>query len=400
MTTAVGNQTNGTFSATNIDIPRPEQEQQQQHPKHTFKKLSILTVGDGDFSGSLAILRAYQPHIRSMMITSLVSSSTELMALYPKSATGILKELELFRPQSDNHKNDRKTPTVTILFGVDATQLQNDSRILRACQQQKGGDDHNLLDYILFHHPHLGYNTDGEQQDHNGRHASLLAHYLFSARQLILTFQRLQPPPKYGALHENDDDGPPLVHVCLCAGQSRNWKLYPTVRRLGLELVGGRPSFASKPFWPHLSPSPPPSEEVAQDDTYRPRNTKEGSESRRSIGHDRGVNDIRKGNIENRKHGYWLSLYGYQHRATYPSSTQLSTVVNSHHYFFRIKDLHHAGVQAIMRTEQENHFRASEAATATTTVGDGKLRPSSGKNCRICHQDHEICISQQRLGWK
>jgi hypothetical protein len=254
--------------------------------------LCLLVVGDGDFSGSLAIFRAYRPHIQRLVATSLVSCRDELFVLYPR-AHAILKDLE-------------GQDSTTILFGVDATKLHVDSRL----------KTYGSFDYIIFQHPHIGYQercdippaTATPADISNGastncgklpkhamllatQHSSLLAHYLYSSRELI------------HQSHPGDKRLLSRIHLCLCAGQSKSWDLGKHLRRLGLEYAG-RPTFASKPLWSHLEASTPTSSSST---------------------------------IENKDHDYWLSWYGYQHQATIPWTTQLSNVVNSHHQFFRLR---------------------------------------------------------------
>jgi hypothetical protein len=379
---------------------------QNTTPSRNRPQLSILTVGDGDFSVSLAILRAYHHDIRSMVVTSLVSSPTELIALYPH-AKDILKELQAFPSTADgNHHDDDDTGDtdaaviVTILFGVDATKLHCDPRIIQECQQD--------LDFILFHHPHLGYDdgvVDDDAKDDGGcgeddgedrrtkvpstttatgkkkkhairaaKHSSLLAHYLFSARQLLLHHHQNHHQNHHHHRARREIDKETLVHVCLCAGQSKSWKLYPALRRIGLELVG-RPSFASKPLWPHLL-------EVAQ-----PRPSKDDSH------HPGGGGDEDE---QSHNHIYWLSRYGYRHRATYPSTTQLSTVVNSHHYFFRIlvknktSDVQRQVKDKRMDTTNNNEVEEDHHSPRAAAVGTISS-PHKKRNCHICLQDDEAC---------
>ena len=281
-------------------------------------RLCILVLGDGDFSGSLAILRAYRSHIRKLVATSFVPCRNELVVLYPMAQV-FLEELEA--------AEDDATST-TILFGVDATKVHLDPR-LKA---------YGSFDYIIFQHPHIGHQecsdvTAGDTSvarsskshaattthpDHDlsatkkrpnyeilaSQHSALLAHYLYSSRELL---------QKTG---QEGDNRQSRIHLCLCAGQSKSWHLLRHLRRLGLEHVD-RPTFASKPLWPHLVEASPSCT------TSSTGNTNTSSMIRPQKDHHGGGGD------------YWLSRYGYQHQATYPSTTQLTDVVNSHHHFFR-----------------------------------------------------------------
>lgn len=256
------------------------------------QRIRILTVGDGDFSGSLAILRAYRQHIEELVATSLISSREELLEVYP-GAKEVLREL------------DSSNGVAKVLFGVDATSLHQDPRLMTQ------GD--RPFDYIIFQHPHIGHEENGtcstlqkrKEEESSSiddpenlpryallvrKHSSLVAHYLYSSRGLIR--QQLK-------LGRGDESGfPPTIHLCLCAGQSKSWKLERHLRRLRLK-YSEKPRFASKPLWPHLEGS----------------SSEADSESRTS---------------------YWLSRFGYQHQATVPSTTQLSQTINSHHHFFRL----------------------------------------------------------------
>ena len=176
--------------------------------------LRILTVGDGDFSCSLAILRAYWSIIDCFTATTLVSSRPVLLETY-ESASGICEELE-------------SMPNVSLLYGVDATKLHRN--------QELAGQ---LFDVILFHHPHLGYDYSCETNDAasentetlRNRHQCLLSHYLDSARNLLRS--------PNGA-----------VHVCLTSGAVHRWKLENIVARLQLKHVWNSPRVASGPLFP------------------------------------------------------------------------------------------------------------------------------------------------------
>jgi hypothetical protein len=70
----------------------------------------LLTVGDGDLSLSLALVRAYGDQVQ-VTATKIHPTATALVDMYPHAASIILQELESY------------SPNVTVLFGVDATQL-------------------------------------------------------------------------------------------------------------------------------------------------------------------------------------------------------------------------------------------------------------------------------------
>jgi hypothetical protein len=209
------------------------------------KAFCILSVGDGDLSASLALKRAYGSQIR-LIATTLLASPDELRQTYPHAAP---EELEL------------------VYYGVDATQLHCNECLLQ----------HKPFDLIIFHHPHLGYSSLQDSNDHARLHSILLAHYFYSSQQMLA--------PKG------------QIHVALCGSQCRKWKLPSIWKRLGMTL-SGRPIFASHPFLTHLQPS---------------------------------------GNHQGPIDSHWLSQYGYTHQPTFPSQTRFaeSDSINTHHYFVR-----------------------------------------------------------------
>jgi Domain of unknown function (DUF2431) len=170
------------------------------------KLWSLLTVGDGDLSASLAILRAYRDspavRLKRVVATTLLSNQEELIATYPNSAKTILEELE-------------SSEIVTVLYQVDATQLHTHPEL-----------QNNKLDLVLFQHPHLGYTEGMSSEEHAARHSALLAHYLNSAQSVLA------------------DGG--FLHVCLCTGAAQSWKLDEMVHQLKLALVVE--SAASRPL--------------------------------------------------------------------------------------------------------------------------------------------------------
>jgi hypothetical protein len=248
--------------------------------------VSILTVGDGDLSCSLAIQRAYGGMHR-LVATTILSDQQDLLQTYESSSAQIIiEELE---------------SSSEILYGVDATQLHKHPDL---CQRK--------FDLILFHHPHLGYNnnnkrkTDNNNTDddddnaHATRHACLLAHYFDSARYLL------------------SDQG--TVHVCLCSGAVHSWKLDDVVERLNLEYLWDSPRAASRPLLEYLDEPTPAA------CTTTNNNTK-GNTTRTAKRHRAGG-----------RKGHWLGKYGYRHRPTFPATTDFQTnVSNSYHYFLRPK---------------------------------------------------------------
>ena len=228
--------------------------------------MSVLTVGDGDFSCSLALLRAYDvtcdsetplstPQIIRLVATTLLPNEHALLQLYP-SASNTVRQL---------HEHQ----CCTIVYGVDATKLCDDFRFSQLS-----------FDYILFHHPHLGYNGAMiTPSEHNQRHRQLLASYFASARHLLTKMSDIS-----------------YLHVCLCGKERTRWDLDGILAEGGLQLVHVQP--ASRPIFDHTQPQ-----------------TAKLSRTRR---------------------GHWLGRHGYCHQPTDPQTTHFSTNVStSHHYFIR-----------------------------------------------------------------
>jgi Domain of unknown function (DUF2431) len=169
--------------------------------------LRILTVGDGDLTLSLALVRAYRQQVE-LTSTTLCASSEELCSTYSNSADVVQELLQ------------RKA---TVLFGVDATNLHVNPVLL---------SKHGGFDLILFHHPHLGLMTSSnstDEQHHAQRHFVLLAHYFQSAKSLV-------------RCGESDTRGHcaaspcGYIHVCLAHDQPQTWQLQKaaTINRLRL----------------------------------------------------------------------------------------------------------------------------------------------------------------------
>ena len=241
--------------------------------------LSILTVGDGDFSCSLALKRAYQSRIKRLVATTLLANESILYETYPTSEP-IVQELI---------KESCKIST-TIYYGVDATQLHKHPQLITAS-----------FDWILFHHPHLGYEavengTDDSNKQNDqlaAMHSCLIAHYFYSARFLL----RSTPFS--------------CIHVCLSGRSFERWNVNEVVNRMELEYFPP-PLAASKCLLSHYDQTivdAKPAQEATR--TICPPSSK----SRR---------------------GHWLGRFGYRHQPTFPQSTTFQTnVSSSHHYFLR-----------------------------------------------------------------
>ena len=145
----------------------------------------MLTVGDGDLSYSLAIVRAYGEMLHLTATTIL--SETELVATYA-AAAATLTEL--------------RERGAEVRFEVDATSLGSAVPPLE------------IQDHIVFNHPHLGLADLADVRAHARRHEVLLAHFLASAAALVC---------RGGC-----------VHLTLCGNQPRAWSIDAHSRRIGL----------------------------------------------------------------------------------------------------------------------------------------------------------------------
>lgn len=334
-----------------------------------YPPLSMLTVGEGDFSCSLAILRAYgvNHQIARLVATTLLVNEMELFETYPYTSTReILHKLK--KPS-----NEYGGAEVTIVFGVDATQLHLDTTVVSL----------GPYDYILFHHPHLGYTKDRGVPDLATRHSILLAHYLYSAKQLLFdpvlhddmcTVEEEQPSTATTTI---DTKKTPCIHVCLCAGQSKSWKLEKILSRLDLE-YNECPRFVNKPIFPYLSPISVP--------LLNSHNTESSK-------------------LVSSQTNCWLGQYGYNHQPTHPATTRLSVTVNSHHHFFRKRNrtadnkTRDKTVKDDVRSRDvvaDHNCKKQDDITLGTSNPDGVVNvhqgPCNGNDssddfvCFICHQ--------------
>ena len=165
------------------------------------RRLRILTVGDGDLTYSLSLVRALGPSQIDLTASVLVGSEAELIQTY-SNAAGVLFELG----------SEWKVP---VLFGVDAARIRE---TLPPNPSQR-----HEFDIVAFNHPHLGTRLLGEESErgHALRHHALLAHYFRSAAKVL-------PNPK---------EGGGLVHVCLCGTQPSTWDVTGAAVRAGLLLA-------------------------------------------------------------------------------------------------------------------------------------------------------------------
>ena len=155
--------------------------------------IRILTVGDGDLTLSLALVRAYGGNNNLRLTASVLEDSPE----------------ELLKRFENAPLDELKAWKVEVLYGVDATQLHK-----RFLAKAPPSAKHSF-DLVCFHHPHLGLaSLQSNEAHHANRHFRLLCHYLHSAKQVSRR-----------------------VHVCLCGTQPKTWRLLEAAQSNNMKLV-------------------------------------------------------------------------------------------------------------------------------------------------------------------
>ena len=294
-----------------------------------MKPLTLLTVGDGDMSASLAILRAYKPlgAIRHLVATTIMPSREALVETYPSSAPSILEELA----------SDAYADSVTVLYNVDATQLHTHAEL-----------KHQSFDVILFHHPHLGYDPQTSSEEHAARHAALLAHYFHSASFLLA-----------------NDTKTSCIHVCLCRGTVSTWQLDETIQHLQMEYVFDSPQAASRPLL----------ETILVPESHNVTAATSKQQQQQQV-----VKKIAKGGGSRK--GHWLGKYGYRHKPTFPQVTKFQTnVSSSYHYFARpTKSMSQGELDNMRKGDLWVELNGRDTST-TSSIS------SSHHRCPICRQE-------------
>ena len=158
------------------------------------KEGRILTVGDGNFGFSVALLARLNrmPGTYHLTATSFDSRET-VLAKYPEA-----------RPLLARLADSRR---VTVVHGVDACDLAGSARTAREVRET------GPFDLIIFNFPHAG------MEDFR-RHRALLAHFFDSAKQ------QLAPGGQ--------------VQVALANEQPRDWAIVEMAGLAGLEVLEAR----------------------------------------------------------------------------------------------------------------------------------------------------------------
>ncbi|TMW55377.1 hypothetical protein Poli38472_013268 [Pythium oligandrum] len=158
-------------------------------------KRQVLTVGDGNFSFSLAYLKQQlQRREQLRLVASSYDEYQELLEKYPESIRICTQLQEL---------------GADLLHRIDATNLR---ATLEACASENGEVQlPTTFDVIIFNHPHCG-------EENVRRHQSLLSHFYASAKELL--------HPTRGELH-----------LTLADGQPERWEARERGTKAGLVLV-------------------------------------------------------------------------------------------------------------------------------------------------------------------
>ncbi|CEO98708.1 C2H2-type domain-containing protein [Plasmodiophora brassicae] len=148
----------------------------------------ILTIGEGDFSFTLTMLRSVPGDARRMVTATSYDTREEVVEKYPESAAVLDRIVEL---------------GARVAHRVDATDLW---RTL--------GYDDPCFDRVIFHHPHCGV-EDAQ------RHRILLAHYFASALDVLAPLGE--------------------IVVSLVDRQAQRWSLLEQADKSSLVLVNAEP---------------------------------------------------------------------------------------------------------------------------------------------------------------
>lgn len=157
---------------------QPERQRELQKERGSgfipFKNdSSVLLVGEGDFSFAKSIIEEGYVAPEKLVVTSYDSGVKELQLKYPNSF--------------DENYNFLKENNVTVLFGVDATNLIKTMKITKKTPWHKVAGSQwasTKLEFIVFNFPHTGRGI--KDQDRNiFEHQQLMHKYFASCKQLF-----------------------------------------------------------------------------------------------------------------------------------------------------------------------------------------------------------------------
>ena len=316
--------------------PAKNTDSSVKHVDTSKSRWRVLMVGDGDFSGSLALMRAYPQHLAKLVATTVLSTPKELQATYPETAKSNIGQL----------LDANQDVPVEILYSVDATRLHLDERLLM-----------NTFDLICFQFPHVGYSHSKSVEEITQENSNLVQTYLESAHDLLRKCQKSSLQEQ----HQRNNSVRPLVHVALAQTCINNWNLTHIIQTLEqskqMTLHSIHP--ISKPMLDHFFFDDDNSKAAASEKSFDDRSSSSQSKEEDCC---QGLQLLQKARRSTGRRGHWLGRFGYRHLPTNPDfdRTQIlqqqdqdennagfgggmiasfeskANVSNSHHYFFQL----------------------------------------------------------------
>ncbi|KAF1328493.1 Zn-finger protein, partial [Globisporangium splendens] len=198
--TALGSTSDAPLNAVNCDAAR-------------LRTKRVLTVGDGNFSYSLAFAK------RFLWASSSTGSNEQPIELVATSYDSYDELIEKY-PESARICSQLREMGVQVLHRVDATNLA--VSLENAVHETHDDDDEasspsstkpKMFDLIVFNHPHCG-------EENVKRHQSLLSHFYKSALQILNHASNPQSE----------------IHLTLAVGQPERWEAVARAKRVGLKL--------------------------------------------------------------------------------------------------------------------------------------------------------------------
>lgn len=179
----------------------------------------VLTVGDGNFSYSLAFLKKHQVALETSQETKPLPTDTGSSSALELTATSYdtYEELVDKYPESARICSQLTQLGARVLHRIDATNLRNsvtNALAVKACTS----DPTDAFDLVIFNHPHCG-------EENVRRHQSLLSHFYNSALDLLRVVDEMDQ------IREGE------IHLTLAEGQPERWEAIPRAVRAGLRLV-------------------------------------------------------------------------------------------------------------------------------------------------------------------
>lgn len=179
----------------------------------------MLTVGDGNFSYSLAYLKKQQEELEAQAAAADNDPSSCALELTATSYD-TYEELVDKYPESARICSQLETLGARVLHRVDATNLRVSVANALALKETSDSDSstNETFDLVVFNHPHCG-------EENIRRHQSLLSHFYSSALDLLRVVDQADQ------IREGE------IHLTLAEGQPERWEAVPRALRAGLRLV-------------------------------------------------------------------------------------------------------------------------------------------------------------------